>query len=466
MKKSLFASYIDGILERNHGERYRTLLGYFFPEFITALFLYSLIYFLDAWFIAHLKSTSTYATLGTTNTMIHFLTKMAEGFSVATIVLSGNHNGRGNFKRAGKALSDAFWVTCIAGTCIASILFFGAYWIYYFYGVPEKMIAMGTPYLRLRAVAILFMFIYFAFIGFLRGIKNTRAPMTIFLIGGAIFLFFDYGLIFGNLGFPQLKLQGSALASVIQYGSMLTLAIGYIFLSPYRREYGISLFSDIANWSRIKELLRLSWPVMLDKSTLAIAYLWLGAMINPMGKYAIASYTVIKDLERLAIIPAAAFAQVVTFLVSNSYGKEDWDGIKTNIKKIIFLASIFVFFILGIFCLKPHFFIHFFDQKGKFTDFASRIFPFISVLVIFDVLQLILAGALRGAANVRVVMWVRLAVFLLYFVPISILISRLNISSTMLKFFLMYGAFYIGNGIMSCAYIWRFRCERWKTKSV
>lgn len=465
-KKPVIASYIAGIRDTEHGESMGNIMRYFVPEFITALVLYSLMYFYDAWLIAHLKSTSMFATAGATNTLLHFLTKMAEGFSVGTVILAGQCNGRGEVKRVGRALVDAFWVTCIVGAFVAALLFFGAHWIYTLYGVPEKMIALGTPYLRTRAIAIFCMYIFFALVGFLRGIKNTRVPMMIFLVGALVFAFFDYALIFGAFGFPALKLQGSAVASVIQFGVMLLVASLFVFTNKEYRKYGLHLFHDIANWARIKDLLRLSWPVMLDKSTLALGYLWLGAMINPMGKYAIASFSVIKDLERLAIMPAAAFAQVITFLVSNGYGVGDWDGIKSNLKKTLFLASIIVFVVLLIFTLWPTTFIGVFDHKGKFTSFAARLLPLLSVLVFFDLLQLILAGAMRGAANVKVVMYTRLIVVFLFFIPVSSFIAWLQLENVLFSFFLMYGSFYVGNGLMSLVYMWRFRGNKWKTKSV
>lgn len=464
-KKSLIESYVTGICDKQNGESYSRIIRYFIPEFITALVLYSIMYFYDAWLIAHLKSTSMYATVGVTNTLMHLITKMAEGFSVATIVIAGQYNGKGELKLVGKTLTDAFWVTALTGGIVATFLYFGANWIYVWYGVPTSLIELGTPYLKARALAIFCMYIYFAFIGFLRGIKNTRAPMIIFILGGIIFCFFDYVLIFGTCGFPEMKLQGSAMASVLQYASMMIFSMVYILSKKEYRKYGFSLFSSLRS-DNVRHLLEISWPVMLDKSTLALAYLWLGAMLNPLGVNIIASYSVIKDLERFAIVPAAALAQVITFLVSNSYGNKDWEGIKSNIKKIIFLASVLVFGILMIFSLWPEFFIGIFDKKGDFTAFSAKIFPLLSVLVFFDLLQLILAGALRGAADVKMVMFTRIAVILFFFMPTSSLIAYITIENVALKFFLIYGSFYIGSAIMSVVYIYRFRSERWKIKSV
>jgi Na+-driven multidrug efflux pump len=106
-----------------------------------------------------------------------------------------------------------------------------------------------------------------------------------------------------------------------------------------------------------------------------------------------------------------------------------------------------------------------FDRKDAFTDFAARAFPVISVLVFFDMLQLILAAALRGAANVRTVMLTRVCLGFGVFMPFSYILAQLPIANTLLKFILVYGSFYITNGIMSIVYIMRFKGHAWKEQS-
>lgn len=461
-KKQLWASYWDGITDEQHGEAYGAIFRLFGPEFITALILYSLPLIFDAKWIANLQSTATYATLNVTNTILHSIVKIAEALSVGAVVLTGYYNGLHEYTHAGRTLRDVFWLTIFVGGCIAAMLGLGAYWIYCWYGVPVKMVSIGIPFLRLRAVSIFFMFVYFAFVGFLRGIKNTHVPMYIFICGGVVFLAADYLFIHGYYGFPKLGFQGSALASVLQYGVMMALSMLYVLTSSATHQYRIELFAAIDNWQSVWRLICMSAPIILDKTVQAWSYIWLGVMIAPMGKYALASYGVIKDMERMAFVPAMAFAQVVTLLVSNAYSKKDWRGIKSTIKKLVFLSSIMVFTILIIFSYNPSFFISFFDQKAKFTGFAASAFPILSVLVFFDLLQLILSGALRGAGNVNVVMIVRLMVLILYFIPVSYIIAHWPMTNDLVKFILLYGSFYIGNGLMSIVYIWRFRGEAWK----
>ncbi len=461
MSKPLLQSYIAGVRDTSHGESYYTIISYFLPEFVTALVLYSILNLIDASFIAQLESTSTYATQGVTNTLMHFITKLTESISVGAVVLCGHYNGMASYRNVGRSAISALWVTIFLGGFIASVMYFGAHTILSFYNVPEKMVVMGASFLRIRALGVFFAFMYFALVGFLRGIKNTKVPMFLFLLGGTAFIFFDYVLIFGKLGFPALKLQGSACAAVIQYMVMFLGAFLYIIFNKESRNYSIDLFQSF-DLAYAREIIILSWPVMIDKATLALAQIWLSMLISPLGKIAIASFTVIKDMERLAFVPAIAFGQVITFLVSNDYSTKNWVGIKNNIKKVLLLASVMVFSILFLFCLSPATIIQCFDKKGVFTAFASYAFPFLSVLVFCDLLQLILSGALRGAADVKTVMWVRLGVCTLFFLPISYSIYLLPIANPLIKFMIIYGSFYIGNGLMSIIYIVRFRGDAWK----
>jgi multidrug resistance protein, MATE family len=448
------------------GENYSTLLRYFVPEFITNFLLYAMPFWLDAAFIGSLSSVNTYATLGVTNSFLHLIIKVGEAISVGTVVLSGQFNGQNSFENAGRTLRDAFWLTTILGLSFGSILFFGARLIYTWYGVSEEIIALGVPFLRLRAIGVLCMFIYLALVGFLRGIKNSRAPMKIFVFGSLVFVFFDYVLIFGKWGFPAMGLQGSALATVIQYSSMMVIALGYVVFNKKNRKYGIKFFSALTDISYIKHLLVISWPVVLDKAVMAWAYVWLGKMVATMGTGGIAAFCVVKDMERFAFLPAIAFAQIITFLASNDKGVAKWESITINIKKTILLASGMVSVVLSLFIYYRAYIINIFDKKGDFSGIAMKAFPILSIFILFDLIQLILSGALRGVGNVHIVMVVRMITCFCYFVPVSYLLSQWHTENEALKLVLLYGSFYLGNALMSIWYIKRFRSEDWKSPTV
>jgi putative MATE family efflux protein len=461
MRQGLLSSFISGIRETK-GDSYRTILGYFGPEFVTNLMVYSLPILLDAWFIGALQSTRTYVALGATNTVLHLVTKIAEAFAVGTVVLVGVHNGAGDYENAGRALRDSFWTTCVVGVFVASFLWVFAADIYVWYGFEQEVIDLSVPFMHLRAIGVFLMFVYFSFVGFLRGIKDTKTPMFIYILGMIFFVVFDYVLIFGEFGFPALGLQGSAVASIIQNIVMLIAVIAHMFLHPANGQYGIALFSSLGRPSEVMRLIRVSIPVIIDKAIVAIAYIWLCKMMSPVGTCGVAAFCVVKDMERIAILPALACAQVITFLVSNSIGARQWESVKANIKKVLFIAMVSVAVVLCFLMISPQTIISLFDRKGEFTCLAVRVFPFLSVLMFFDLLQIVLAAALRGAGDVRTVMFTRLIICFGFFVPVSWFFSHYPMKDEFTQFMIVYGSFYVGSAMMSLFYVYRFRSGGWK----
>lgn len=439
------------------GESYRTILGYFIPEYITCLILYCMLGLFDSLFIAQLPGQA-YTTLGYTNTLFHLLTKLAEAFSVGMVIICGSYNGRQEYSKVGKAVTSGFWATLITGALLSSIIYLCAHAIYVFYQVPDDMVALGVPFIRLRAIGIFLQFAFFALIGFLRGIKNTKTPMHLMLVGGALFIVVDYVLLFGAAGFPALGLQGSAIASIVHYAVMLIGALGYLMYNLELRKYSIALLSKV-DMHEVAQLMKLSWPVMLDKAALAVCQIWLSKQMSVVAlaqndHMLRACYVAIKDIERFAIIPALAFAQIITFLVSNDYRLGNFAGIRANVLKVLLLSCVFVGGLLLMVAIAPGSILSYINADPAFIRFVAACIPVVSLLVIFDITQLIISAAFRGASKVHIVMVSRIAVSALFFVPISYLFAHMHFASGLSHFIAVYSTIYIANGITSGVYLY------------
>jgi multidrug resistance protein, MATE family len=447
------------------GESFKKIFSLGVPEMISNAVLVSLIPIIDSYIVARL-GTTTYGALGMTNNFLHSLLKLAEAIPVAAIAIIGRHNGAQKYEECGKDLGDAFWTTTLLGLVQFILIFFSAANIFRWLGVPEDMVYQGAPFLQVKSLGILLVFTSLGFFAFLRGLKNTRTPMIIYIIGLIIFLFFDWTLVLGKFGFEPMGLMGSAIATIIQYSTMLTISVWYILTNKKYKPYFSKAFFGIFRKEKILNLLNLSWPIMIDKTSIAMSYIWLSKMIAPMGTAAIASYDVIKNLERFAFLPAVGFSQIIVFLVSNRLGANDGEGAKSNIKKVMILTLIMLTGTLSFLCFKAEYLVSFFDPNNEFTNFAAPALIAISLLVVFDFVQLNLAGALRGAGDVKTVMWARFFCCLFFFAPIAYFISNMNIENQSLKFALIYGTFYINTGLIGIIYLKRIRTPKWQQKKI
>lgn len=447
------------------GEPVKDIISYWLPELISTMILIILPPIIDSLIVSNSQSLMSYGALALATNFLYTLTKFAEAIPVAAVAMIGRYNGARDYEQCGESLGSTFWVTFLLGSFQLIIIMFCAEGIYRWLGVSEEMVAIGGPFLRLKSIGIFLTFTLFGFIFFMRGVKNTHMPMIINVIGMATFCFFDYGLVLGKFGLPNWGLHGSAFATIIQYVIMNAMAISYVVLNPDYKKYFAKTFFAIFNKAKTITLLNLSWPIVIDKSVFAICYLWLTKMIAPMGTCAITTFDVVKNLERFAFLPALAFAQVITFLVSNRLGANDYDGASACIKKVLFMALLSVGSALFVLCLYATYFVSWFDKDNQFTQFAATALISISLLVVLDLIQNVLAGALRGASDVKHVMWVRAISCIAFFLPVSYLVAHAPIQNLNLKFILIYDCYYVTTGIMAIAFLLRIKSHKWqKTK--
>ena len=294
----------------------------------------------------------------------------------------------------------------IIGGLVAFSLFTGANFLLFNYGFTPDMIIIGVPFLRLKSIGVFLNFLLFAIIGFLRGCKNTKTPMFIFISGAISFIFFDFILIFGKLGLPSLGFLGSAWASIIQQIVMIILALYSVYKSLNYKRFQIKFYWP--SYSVMVSIFNLSWPIIIDKAIMSICYIWLGKMISPMGTNMLATFNVIKNID-----------------------------------------------IIGCF-----------DKTGSFTSQAAQVLPIISIFVFIDLIQLILSASLRGMSQVRLVMNTRLLFSFFFFLPTTYLINNFIFIEPILKFLLLFGTLYISSALMACLYVYKFRAMELTSKEI
>lgn len=432
------------------------------PEAASASCLIFMPVIVDLFFVAKLKSTQTYSAIGMSSNLIHTLIKLSEAISVAGIAVMGRFNGAKKFQDCGKAFFDALAATSIMGGIQMFVVGMGAAMFMRWIEAPDQVRFIAVPFIKVQAVAIFFAFTMMAFTGFFKAVQDTKTPFYVNLFGIGLFLFLDYSLIFGKFGFPALGYLGSALASASRYLSMLSLSALIIFSRRRYKKYFFPMDQIAIHPKNVLEVLKLSLPIMADKTVLSFSYIWLAKMVAPLGVCAIACMDSVKNLERLAFIPAMAFAQIITFIVSNNLGQGDWKKARANIDKILVLSVGSVCLCLMVVCWKSHWLISFFDTTNSFSDSACRILKIVSPLVVFDLVQLTLAGALRGAGDVKTVMLTRLLSCSLVFFPLSYMIRKYAPLEGEAKMIMIYLSFYLATAIIGLVFFIRIRGKAWR----
>jgi MATE family multidrug resistance protein len=229
----------------------------------------------------------------------------------------------------------------------------------------------------------------------------------------------NYAFVFGNLGAPALGLEGSALASVLTALVQLLSYVAAIFSNRRLRRYRIFGNWWRAEWSRMRDLLRLGSPVMMI--IIAEAGLFSGAafLMGRIGEAELAGHTVALQLAALAFQIPFGVGQAATIRVGYHFGAQDhaaigragWTGIAMGGGFMLLTAAAMLFaplLLLRIY-IDPDA-----PANAAMAAFAVQFMAVAAAFQLFDGIQAVAAGALRGLQDTRVPMVI--AIFS-YWVP-------------------------------------------------
>jgi MATE family multidrug resistance protein len=223
----------------------------------------------------------------------------------------------------------------------------------------------------------------------------------------------NYAFVFGNLGAPALGLEGSALSSVLVSCFILLAYVAAIFADRRLRRYRVFGNWWRPEWPRFLELIRVGTPVSL--TVLAEAGLFSGAafLMGRIGASELAGHTVALQLAALAFQIPFGVAQAATIRVGYFYGARDpaavaragWTAMALGTGFMLVTASAMLFMprLLVTIYVDPD------DARNAaMVGFALQYMAIAAAFQLFDGLQAVAAGSLRGLQDTRVPMWLAL----------------------------------------------------------
>ena len=148
---------------------------------------------------------------------------------------------------------------------------------------------------------------------------DTRTPMRVFALAGAVNVFGNWVLIFGHLGAPELGVEGAALGSAAAFvleGVVLSLVL-LLRRSPARLVLGPL---DAGVRRELRAVMRVSRATFLEKLVFHAGFLVFVALIGRLGDLAMAANQALIAIESLGFITADGFGVAAGALVAMKLG--------------------------------------------------------------------------------------------------------------------------------------------------
>jgi putative MATE family efflux protein len=208
--------------------------------------------------------------------------------------------------------------------CVVAV-FFPVPLMSLFIGDP-LVIQYGTEYLQIIGITYLLSAVSFAFTYVSRSVHRTKIPMVASIVALSVNTWFNYLLIYGKFGFPELGVQGAALATVLARIIEIVLMLLFIYKGPRKHPLAASM-KELIDWDfkQLKEILKKGIPVFINDSLWALGNTVFYIAFGYLGAASIAAIQIafiLSDCFWAFFIGVGSAASVI---VGNEIGRNQFD---------------------------------------------------------------------------------------------------------------------------------------------
>lgn len=258
---------------------------------------------------------------------------VAFGFSIGSQILIARRNGEGNYRDVGPVMMQGGMFSFMMAAALAVVMYIFAGPLIRMLITSDTIYEATYQFFTWRIWGFLFAFLNVMFRAFYIGITNTKVLILSSVVMALVNVVLDYGLVFGELGLPQMGVRGAALASVIAEASSLVFFLIYTYCKVDLRKYGFRRSFRI-DFGMVGRILQISSFTMVQYFlAMAIWFVFFMAL-ERLGQRELAIANIVRSVYIVLLIPVQALATTANTLVSNLIGAGGTDKVIALLHRI------------------------------------------------------------------------------------------------------------------------------------
>lgn len=303
------------------------------------------------------------------------------------------------------------------------LIMIGVYFLLPLMGQPEIVTELARPYYLILCISYIPFMLFFSVKQFLEGIGNTKIAMYITVTANAINVLFNYLLIYGKFGFPELGLNGAGFGTLISRVAMPVLFFAYIMNTQAVKKYFILAHHELFNFQKIISLLKIGIPIAFQIIVEVITFSLGAIMMGWLGEVPLAAHQVAIGLASFTYMISLGISQANTIRVSHQMGVKDYKALKRAAFASTHLVLIFMSSMGLVFVFARNVLPFLFTVDSQVIEIASGLLIIAAVFQVFDGLQVVMLSTLRGMADVKLPMFIAFFAYLFIGIPTSYVFS-------------------------------------------
>lgn len=385
---------------------------------------------------------------------------VAFGFTTGVQILVARRNGEKNYLAIGRIFDNSFYFLGITSLVITVVvILFGPALLKPFMA-SEAVFNASSTYLVYRVPGLFFASSGLLFRSFYTGIAFTKYLSISSAIMASINVVLDYAMIFGHWGFPQMGIQGAAIASAISEVCALLFFIIITWRNTRLKQY--VLFSLVKpDFKIIKSTLGISIFVMFQYVLSLGSWFVFFMLIEKMGERSLAVSNIIRSLYLMLMIPGWALCSVTNTLVSNALGERKPDHVIPIIKKILKFSLVAMAITVSVAALLPR------EAIAIYTSDLSLIeatvpsyYIILAATFVFMVMSILFNGVL-GTANTKFALGIEVITLVFYLTSAWLFAVKLH-----LRIEYVWTAEFVYSSSIGILSYWYLKKGNWRSKVV
>ena len=382
------------------------------------------------------------------------------GFSIGSQIIVARRFGENNNKQVGVVIEHSHYFLIVLAILIIAVMQWAMHPIFDAVLESEDIKSASVSYFQYRVFGLFFAFINFGFRAFYIGIARTRIITWTTIFMALTNVFFDYALIFGNFGFPELGISGAAIASVIAELSAMIFFIFFTLKFVDLKFFNLFRFKkfDIAI---LKRILTVAFPMMMQNFISFTGWFFFFLFVEKMGERPLAISNVIRSIYVVMLIPIWGFTSATNTLVSFLIGRERKDEVISLILKILKICITGVTGLVLLNMIFPEVILSIYTNNQILIQEALPSLYIVSIAALFLTVGFVIFSGVSGTGMTKVSFLIETSVIVFYVLYTYIMV---NLKSPKIEFVWTVEIFY--GGIIAVISFLYLKYGKWQNKKI
>lgn len=339
------------------------------------------------------------------NQVQFLLQSIVVGFGSGASVIMAQYWGKKQIEPIRRVFAVVFWLALASGLGLAVLVYTKPYAVLGLLTNEAAVIEQGVQYIRIMAFSYGAFTITNTLFAVLRSVQTVKIGFYVSLSTLLVNVFLNYSLIYGNFGFPEMGVQGAAIATLT--ARLIELLVALVYVRFFDKKLHLRLNNCLrVQWSYCRDYLRHGLPLMLSSFSWGIAMGIQSAILGRLGTTAIAANAIATTLFQVITVVTYASANAAAVLIGNAVGEGDIPRVKQMSKTMQLLFLGIGLATSALLLLTRGTILDLYNAAPATREMANQFILVLSVTVIGTAYQMaVLTGIVSGGGNTHFVLF-------------------------------------------------------------